>query len=185
MRTPTPLCGTLEDANPCPQMSLRVAGWPLVWSSSWSCSHEVHLTPADRLQHAGGGVCRTIGASGDTTLNLSEGAQGTLGSESTSPSGRSVQPCQLLLSNVARTRSSPRRRWNSPAMRRMAMPAPPRNGSGRRPSSRPSPVPTPLGRALDKLTGNIIDMECSSSACPRHEGSFQRWADATISAGVR
>ena len=65
----------------------------------------VHLTPvADRLQREAEVAYATasIGASGDTTLNLSEGAQGTLGSESTLTIGQ-VGPALLnfSLSNVA------------------------------------------------------------------------------------
>ena len=65
----------------------------------------VHLTPvADRLRRDAEVAYATasIGASGDTTLNLSEGAQGTLGSESTLTIGQ-VGPALLnfSLSNVA------------------------------------------------------------------------------------
>ena len=65
----------------------------------------VHLTPvADRLQRDAEVAYATasIGASGDTTLNLSEGAQGSLGSESTLTIGQ-VGPALLnfSLSNVA------------------------------------------------------------------------------------
>ena len=142
----------------------------------------VHPAPvADRLRREAEVAYATasIGASGDTTLNLSEGAQGTLGSESTLTIGQVGQPAQLLPVQCGRTRSSPRRRWNSPAMRRMAMPAPlTRNGSGRRPSSSrgPSPVPTPLRSSTGtNWTGNIIDMEAFFERFARvTSGSFQR-----------